>query len=145
MNSKYRRLIGFSSIFFLICIATIFMLAALKDNIIYFIEPTDVFNNTKILQENSEFRLGGFVAENSIIKKNKFIYFDITDGKNKIKVKFQGLLPDLFREKQGVIAEGKLENKVFVADLIMAKHDENYIPKEIVNKLKERGVWRGPN
>ena len=145
MNSKYRRLIRFSSIFFLICIATIFMLAALKDNIIYFIEPTDVFNNTKILQENSKFRLGGFVAENSIIKKNKFIYFDITDGKNKIKVKFQGLLPDLFREKQGVIAEGKLENKVFVADLIMAKHDENYIPKEIVNKLKERGVWRGSN
>ena len=58
---------------------------------------------------------------------------------------YEGQIPDLFREKQGIIAEGKIENKIFIADLIMAKHDENYIPKEIVNKLKEKGIWQGTN
>ena len=145
MNTKYRRLVGLSMIFFLACLATFFILSALKENIVYFIEPTDVIKNTDIVQNNKRFRLGGFVAENSIKKDNQILYFDISDGLNHIKVMYEGQIPDLFREKQGIIAEGKIENKIFIADLIMAKHDENYIPKEIVNKLKEKGIWQGTN
>ena len=145
MNPKYTRLSGYLIIFSLLSLAIFFMLAALRENIVYFVEPTDIIQNNTSLKKNKILRLGGFVEQNSIQKENGIIYFFITDGENKIKVKFDGVIPNLFREKQGVVVEGKLQENFFLADIIMAKHDENYVPKEIIDKLKEKGVWRGAN
>ena len=84
-------------------------------------------------------RVGGLVKESSIVKKDNLIFeFIITDNVNETKVFYQGILPDLFREKQGVIAEGKFEKNIFIASKILAKHDENYMPKEVYESLRNK-------
>ena len=88
-------------------------------------------------------RIGGLVKENSILKEGKKISFKIHDGIDEILVIYNGILPDLFREEQGVVALGKIENKNFSAIEILAKHDENYMPKEVSDMLKKNGKWKG--
>ncbi|MEZ5923926.1 MAG: cytochrome c maturation protein CcmE [Hyphomicrobiaceae bacterium] len=119
------------------------VLYALNDTIVFFYTPSDVAE--KSIQPGQRFRLGGLVEKGSIAKgADAKVGFAITDTDKSIKVTYQGILPDLFREGEGVIAEGRLDDSgMFVADSVLAKHDETYMPPEVAEALKEKGVWRG--
>ena len=127
------------AIFFLI-IATSLIGFAFKDGIEFFRSPTQVISEE--INENEIFRIGGLVKENSLIKDGDKITFIVTDRTNDVTVKFTGILPDLFSEGTGMIATGSLKLKVFHATEILAKHDENYMPKEVADALKEQGVFQ---
>ena len=127
------------AIFFLI-IATSLIGFAFKDGIEFFRSPTQVVSEE--ISENEIFRIGGLVKENSLIKDGDKIAFIVTDRTNDVAVKFTGILPDLFSEGTGMIATGSLKLKVFHATEILAKHDENYMPKEVADALKEHGVFQ---
>ena len=108
-----------------------FIIETLKSNLLYFRTPTDVVKNQSV-KIDKPMRLGGMVKKNSIITTNKEIRFIITDLKNEIIVSYSGTVPNLFMEEKGIIAEGKLKDKkYFIADRILAKHDENYMPPEL--------------
>ena len=115
-------------------------MSALKSNIVYFISPSELINSNNI---NQILRLGGLVEEGSIIINGKLVKFRITDGNKSVLVQYNGILPDLFKEKQGVIVEGEFDSLIFNANNLLAKHDENYIPKEVANSLKQQGLWKG--
>ena len=124
-------------------LAILLVSLALRDEIVFFFDPTDVVEGQKVAV-GERFRVGGLVAENSVSKAGTIVSFVVTDGQNSVPVRFDGILPDLFREGQGVIAEGRLEaGGSFIADNVLAKHDENYIPKELEGVMKEKGVWKG--
>lgn len=127
------------AIFFLI-IATLLIGFAFKDGIEFFRSPTQVVSEE--ISENEIFRIGGLVKENSLIKDGDKIAFIVTDRTNDVAVKFTGILPDLFSEGTGMIATGSLKLKVFHATEILAKHDENYMPKEVADALKKQGVFQ---
>ena len=113
----------------------------MRDGIKYFRSPSDLVENPPTTGEI--FRLGGLVQEGSLRKKNDGeILFRVTDGGAVTEVTFNGVLPDLFAEKQGMIGMGSLVGEVFVASEILAKHDESYMPKEIVDALKEQGIYQ---
>ena len=118
-------------------IGVILILSALNKNLLYFNSPTDI----KIKQDidfNKKIRVGGMVKKDTLKIKDREIRFIITDFKNEIKVSFKGTIPNLFAEGKGVVAEGKLQDKkFFIADRILAKHDENYMPPELKNMMKE--------
>ena len=118
-------------------IGVILILSALNKNLLYFNSPTDI----KIKQDidfDKKIRVGGMVKKNTLKIKDQEIRFIITDFKNEIKVSFKGTIPNLFAEGKGVVAEGKLQDKkFFIADRILAKHDENYMPPELKNMMKE--------
>ena len=121
-------LISAAIVFFLI-------LKSLEDNIVYFLSPTEIHNKPNISFEKN-IRIGGLVKENSIKKNNEFLIFIVTDQKNEIIVSYKGLVPNLFAEGKGVVAEGKLrDKKYFIANKILAKHDENYMPPEVKKAL----------
>ena len=118
-------------------IAVFFILKFLNENILYFKSPTDIKTSQDIDFEK-KIRVGGMVKKNTLKINEKEIKFIITDFKNEIKVSFSGSVPNLFAEGKGVVAEGKLQDKkFFVADRILAKHDENYMPPELKNIMKE--------
>ena len=112
------------------------VLKSLEENVVYFFSPTEIYNNANISLEK-KIRVGGLVKTNSIKKKNTLVNFVITDLKNEIVVTYNGILPNLFAEGKGVVAEGKLKDKkYFIADKILAKHDENYMPPEVSRALE---------
>ncbi len=112
-----------------------FILRSLEENVVYFFSPTEIYNKSDI-SFGKKIRLGGLVKEGSTSKKEATTNFIITDLKNEIFVSYSGLVPNLFSEGKGVVAEGKLKDKkYFVADKIMAKHDENYMPPEVKEAL----------
>ena len=139
MKPKSQRLLILFFFLSLLSLSTFLVLKSLEDNIVYFYSPTDI--NKKILSNNidlsKKIRIGGLVKENSILKEGKKISFKIHDGIDEILVTYNGILPDLFREEQGIVALGKIENKNFSAIEILAKHDENYMPKEVSDMLKK--------
>ena len=145
MKPKSQRLIILFFFLSLLSLSTFLVLKSLEDNIVYFYSPTDI--NKKILSNDinlsKKIRIGGLVKENSISKEGKKISFKIHDGIDEILVTYNGILPDLFREEQGIVALGKIENKNFSAIEILAKHDENYMPKEVSDMLKKNGKWKG--
>ena len=145
MKPKSQRLIILFFFISLLSLSTFLVLKSLEDNIVYFYSPTDI--NKKILSNkidlSKKIRIGGLVKENSILKEGKKISFKIHDGIDEILVTYNGILPDLFREEQGIVALGKIENKNFSAIEILAKHDENYMPKEVSDMLKKNGKWKG--
>ena len=145
MKPKSQRLIILFFFLALLGLSTFLVLKSLEDNIVYFYSPTDI--NKKILSNeidlSKRIRIGGLVKENSILKEGKKISFKIHDGIDEILVIYNGILPDLFREEQGIVALGKIENKNFSAIEILAKHDENYMPKEVSDMLKKNGKWKG--
>ena len=145
MKPKSQRLIILFFFLTLLGLSTFLVLKSLEDNIVYFYSPTDI--NKKILSDeidlSKRIRIGGLVKENSILKEGKKISFKIHDGIDEILVIYNGILPDLFREEQGIVALGKIENKNFSAIEILAKHDENYMPKEVSDMLKKNGKWKG--
>ena len=144
MNAKYRRLFITIIIILTLGLATKLILMALEDNIVYFYTPIDLiekFGDTKNIQ--NKIRIGGLVLESSIKKEGEKTIFMITDRKKEVRVVFDGPLPDLFREGQGIVAEGMFQNNNFIASEVLAKHDENYMPPEVADALKKNNVWKG--
>ena len=144
MNPKYRRLFITIIIVLTLGLATKLILMALKDNIVYFYTPNDLikkFGDTQNIQ--NKIRIGGLVLESSVKKEGKKTIFIITDRKKEVKVVFDGPLPDLFRESQGIVAEGMFKNNNFIASEVLAKHDENYMPPEVADALKKNNIWKG--
>ena len=141
MTRKQRRLILIGGSLGVLAVAAALVLSALKDSIVFFNSPTDVVE--KHMAPGARIRLGGLVKPGSVVRsENLAVRFDVTDGKSSIPVSYQGLLPDLFREGQGVVTEGTLESSgTFKADSVLAKHDENYMPREVADALKKQGVW----
>ena len=122
---------------FTLALIIVLILKALEENVVYFFSPTEIFNKPEVTF-NKKIRVGGLVKENSIIKNDTSINFIITDLKNEIIVSYKGLVPNLFSEGKGVVAEGMIrDKKYFIADKILAKHDENYMPPE-VNEILEK-------
>jgi cytochrome c-type biogenesis protein CcmE len=118
-------------------IGVFFILQSLNKNILYFKSPTDIKNNQNI-NFDKKIRVGGMVKKNSLIINEQEIKFIITDFNNELKISFSGTVPNLFAEEKGVVAEGKLQDKsFFIADRILAKHDENYMPPELKDIMKK--------
>ena len=136
-KTKNRSLIFF--LFSLVLIIGIFIsIKVLEDNVLYFLSPTEI-KEKQNLNFNKKIRIGGMVKKDSIIVNKKEIKFIVTDFKNEIIVSYKGAVPNLFAERKGVVVEGILQDKkFFVAEKILAKHDENYMPPEIKEKLGEK-------
>jgi cytochrome c-type biogenesis protein CcmE len=129
------RITFFAILIALFATIVVFVLKSLEENVVYFFSPTDIYNKTNISLKE-KIRIGGLVKKNSIIKNNETISFVITDLRNEIVVSYVGLVPNLFSEEKGVVAEGSLrDKKYFIADKILAKHDENYMPPEVSDAL----------
>jgi cytochrome c-type biogenesis protein CcmE len=143
MTRKQRRLTLIGSALAVLGIALALVLSAFKDSIVFFNSPTDVVE--KHIPPGSRIRLGGLVKSGSVVRgDNLQVHFDVTDGNATVAVAYQGLLPDLFREGQGVVTEGILDpSGTFKADTVLAKHDEVYMPKEVADALKKQGHWKG--
>ena len=138
LSIKVKGRIILFIVFLVISISVIFFIfKSLEENIVYFFSPTEIYNKTNI-SFNERIRVGGLVKEGSVLKEVTSLKFIITDLNNEIIVSFNGSVPNLFSEGKGVIAEGMLKDKkFFVADKILAKHDENYMPPEVSEALKE--------
>jgi cytochrome c-type biogenesis protein CcmE len=142
MTRKQRRLILIGAGLGVLVVAVTLMLNAFRDSIVFFNSPSDV--TEKHVEPGTRIRLGGLVKTGSLVRGADLrVRFDVTDGSREIPVAYQGVLPDLFREGQGVVAEGSLDGAgVFNADTILAKHDETYMPKEVADALKKSGHWK---
>jgi cytochrome c-type biogenesis protein CcmE len=142
MTRKQKRLALIGLVGLVIAAALGLILTALRDQIVFFRSPTEVAAGK--VRAGEAFRLGGLVEAGSVSREaNQIVRFTVTDGANAVKVIYQGLLPDLFREGQGVVAEGRLDPAgAFAASTVLARHDENYMPREVADALKEQGVWR---
>lgn len=117
------------------------VLTAFQDNIVFFFSPTEVA--TRHVTPEQRIRVGGLVEQGSVEKDGENVSFSVTDMSNTLHIKYHGLLPDLFREGQGVVAEGRMgPDGVFIASEVLAKHDENYMPREVADALKKSGRWQ---
>ncbi|MDE2133593.1 MAG: cytochrome c maturation protein CcmE [Alphaproteobacteria bacterium] len=144
MNARKRRRLAFVTAILLGGAgAAALVVAALKDNVLYFYSPSDVY--AKHVAAGVAFRIGGLVEKHSVHKgRGTEIRFAVTDGQKDVPVDFKGVLPALFREGQGVVAAGRLNSSgLFEADQVLAKHDEKYMPPEVVDALKRSGHWKG--
>jgi len=120
---------------------TALVLTAFQDNIVFFRSPTEIAAGK--VQPAQRVRIGGLVEKDSVVKDGENVTFAVTDMAATLKVRYTGLLPDLFREGQGIVAEGALgTDGVFVASEVLAKHDENYMPREVADALKKSGHWQ---
>ena len=142
MTRKQRRLtlIGVSGLVLLAAVGLV--LSAMRDSIVFFRSPSEIAERHPV--PGTRLRIGGLVKPGSLVRGDSLnIRFDVTDGKADIPVHYQGIVPDLFREGQGVVAEGKFEGDgSFRADTVLAKHDERYMPREVVDALKKSGRWQ---
>jgi cytochrome c-type biogenesis protein CcmE len=145
MTRKQRRLVLIGSSLGVLALAAVLVLSALKDSIVFFNSPTDVIE--KQVAPGTRIRLGGLVKPGTVQRGEQLaVRFEVTDGNRAIAVAYQGVLPDLFREGQGVIAEGTLQpGGTFKADSVLAKHDEKYMPREVADALKKQGHWKDDN
>ncbi|MEZ0171733.1 cytochrome c maturation protein CcmE [Microvirga sp. TS319] len=143
MTRKQRRLTLIGLAGGVLAIALGLVLYAMNDTIVFFNSPADI--QAKNVQPGTRLRLGGLVKEGSVQRgSDQQITFEVMDAQGAIKVRYKGLLPDLFREGQGIVAEGVLESAtLFRADSVLAKHDENYMPREVADTLKKQGHWQG--
>jgi cytochrome c-type biogenesis protein CcmE len=140
MKPKHRRLWYLSLIALFLGGATLIILTTLNDHLLFFMMPTDVLAKNPV----TPIRFGGLVVEESLHRHNEDLLttFQVTDDKNTIPVSYKGILPDLFREGQGVVAEGVWRDGIFHATHLLAKHDEKYMPREVAEALKINGQWR---
>lgn len=141
MTRKTKRLASLGAIVLVVAVAAGLVLTALSDSVAFFNSPTDIM--ATVPDPEQRIRLGGIVEAGSVERGgSEEVRFRVTDTIESVPVIYVGLLPDLFREGQGVVAEGTLgPDRVFRADTVLAKHDENYMPKEVVDDLKARGLW----
>lgn len=142
MTRRQRRLGMIAGAGIVLAVAALLVLVALRDQIVFFYSPTELAEKT--LAPGTRVRLGGLVADGSVERRaDGSVSFAITDTASSVNVAFQGILPDLFREGQGVVAEGVLTaTHSLDAESVLAKHDERYMPKEVVDSLKAQGVWQ---
>ena len=138
LTKKVKSRIFFLSVLVILAALVIFfILRSLEENVVYFFSPTEIYNKANI-SFDKKIRIGGLVKKNSVSKNDTSINFIITDLKKEIVVSYNGIVPNLFSEGKGVVAEGKLKDKkYFVADKILAKHDENYMPPEVSKALEK--------
>ena len=141
MSPKVKRLVVILAVAALIGTAVVLVLGALRDNIVFFYTPSEI-ESTRLASGQS-LRLGGLVKDGSVTIEGLQSVFTVTDGSADIVVRYDNALPSLFREGQGVVAEGSLKEGIFIATNVLAKHDENYMPAEVAAKLKDSGVWKG--
>ena len=143
MTRRQRRLAFIGLALGVLALALGLVLYALRDSIVFFRAPSEIA--AKGVQPGTRFRLGGLVKEGSIHRgPGQTVTFEVTDAQASVPVRYQGLLPDLFREGQGVVTEGVLDaSGAFRADTVLAKHDETYMPREVADALKKQGVWQG--
>jgi cytochrome c-type biogenesis protein CcmE len=143
MTRKQRRLILIGIAGVVLAVAAGLVLYAMTDRIVFFNAPSDLAAHPS--PPGTRLRLGGLVAAGSVVKhEDGRVTFDVTDGAARVPVAYKGILPDLFREGQGVVTEGLVgADGVFSADTVLAKHDETYMPREVVDALKAQGVWEG--
>jgi len=141
MTRKRRRLYAVLSGLTMLGVAAALVLFALEDNLVFFHSPSDVVE--KSVAAGQRIRLGGLVETGSVQRSGGTVSFKITDMKTAIPVRFAGIVPDLFREGQGVIADGTLDaSGNFIASEVLAKHDEQYMPPEVADALKRAGHWK---
>ena len=145
MKRKHKRLTFVIIGVVILAIAASLMLFAFKDNIVFFLSPTEIIHKSlnKEINPKQTLRIGGLVKTGSV-EKGTINRFAVTDLKTSINVEFKGILPDLFREGQGIVAEGRYSNNVFKASEVLAKHDEKYMPPEVAAALKKSGKWKPP-
>ena len=143
LNNQIKKRFIFLIIIFACFSTSIFLIGySLKDQIAYFVEPTDLKSMDGI--ENKYFRVGGLVKINSLKFLDGNWVFEVVDqNQNSVNVVFSETLPNLVEEDKGIIVEGKFVDNIFVAEIVLAKHDENYMPQSAIDKLKEEGKWRG--
>lgn len=140
MTRKQKRLTFIAGLLAVLGIAAALILSALSEQITFFFSPSELAQRQDVVGQ--DIRVGGLVQDGTWEKEGEINNFTITDGEEILQISFVGILPDLFREGQGVIAEGALgETGIFTASNVLAKHDENYIPKEIADTLKNEGHW----
>jgi cytochrome c-type biogenesis protein CcmE len=138
-SRKQKRILFISCVFLISLVSLIFIILSFKSNIVFFYSPSELKEVS--VSQNTVIRVGGLIKEGSIEQDLEAgLVFTITDNENDLVITFKGIKPDLFREGQGMIAKGKfnLAKNIFVADELLAKHDENYMPPEIKNSLKEK-------
>ena len=142
MTRKQKRLSIILGGLAVLGVAVFLVALALRDQIVFFYTPSEIAE--KNVQPGARIRLGGLVEKGSVVKNDgATVTFKVTDTIKTLNVTYKGQLPDLFREGQGVVAEGVMDvSGEFMADTVLAKHDENYMPKEVADKLKEQGVWK---
>ncbi len=142
MTRKQRRAVLIGSGVAVLSLAAILMMFAFRDSIVFFHTPSDITGGK--IAEGTRFRLGGLVKDGSVRRGNgTMVDFAVTDTLANVEVSYNGILPDLFREGQGVVTEGKMTGGKFLADTVLAKHDETYMPPEVAKALKEKGVKLG--
>jgi cytochrome c-type biogenesis protein CcmE len=143
MTRKQRRGVLIGTCLVVLGVAVGLVLYAMRDSIVFFYSPSEVAEMK--VAPGQRFRLGGLVETGSVVRdEGTTVRFVVSDRSRNLPVTYTGVLPDLFREGQGVVAEGTLAaDGTFHADNVLAKHDENYMPPEVAKKLKEQGVWRG--
>ena len=141
MKPKHKRL-TFGLVFVVaLGLAAVLLITALKESLIYFYTPTDLVERN--IEAGENFRLGGIVVDGSVVREGETTHFVVSDLERQVNVSYTGILPPLFSEGQGVIAEGKLNDQGhFIAHNVLAKHDEEYMPRELADALKEKGVWQ---
>jgi cytochrome c-type biogenesis protein CcmE len=145
MKPKYRRLFFVTAGVALLGAALLLALLALEDSVTFFYTPSQA--EAKAIAAGQRVRLGGLVEEKSVrrLADGTSVEFAITDGARSVRVRYKGVLPDLFREGQGVVVQGAFApDRTFAAATVLAKHDENYIPKEVVDEMKKQGLWKEP-
>lgn len=144
MKAKHRRLVGLVLVTGTLSAAALLALRALDDTLVFFYSPSDVAERG--IEPGQAVRLGGLVEEGSVARAGDGleVRFTVTDGANGVAVAYRGLLPDLFREGQGVVVQGSFaRGGRFEATEVLARHDENYMPREVADALREAGTWRG--
>ena len=143
MTRRQRRLTLIGGALGVLALALGLVLFAMRDSIVFFHSPADIA--AKAVAPGTRLRLGGLVKEGTVERgAGQAIAFEVADAQTSIRVRYQGLLPDLFREGQGVVAEGVLEaSGAFRADTVLARHDETYMPREVADALKKQGYWQG--
>ena len=139
LSPKARRGIGIGIVGAILGLAVMLTLTALEDTVVYFYDPSALADKPL---DNRLIRVGGLVVEGSVDTASTPITFSLSDGAASVDVAYGGILPDLFREGQGIIAEGRYDGTLFTAETVLAKHDENYMPKEIADSLKDKGLWK---
>lgn len=140
MKKKYKRLSFILIMTFISFLGLYLILKNFNDNIIFFFTPSEL--KEKKIDNNKIIRIGGLVKENSLKKNDLNIEFVITDYNNEILVKYKGTTPNLFKEGQGTVAKGFMLENYFLAHELLAKHDEKYMPKEVINAIKNSGQWK---
>lgn len=143
MTRKQKRLAIIGSGLAVLGLSVALVMFALRQEIVFFKTPSDLVDQP--VANGARLRLGGLVEQGSVVRgTGTQVSFVVTDTIKSLKVGYEGILPDLFREGQGIVAEGVMApDGTFQADTVLAKHDENYMPKEVADSLKEKGVWQG--